>query len=148
GSDFDLAHTNAFHDYHLPVLELEPDAAAHRIAGSAIRAQLQAALVDWTTSCIDPAVQKKLSAVLRLTEGNSWEHQLWEALETHDNAKLVRLAHSEEVLGQPPAFLDMLGTALSQIDKGSVATEFLRKAHQSHPDDYWINHQLARYLLE
>src|SRR5262249_36047788 len=26
GSDFDLAHTNAFHDYHLPVLELEPDA--------------------------------------------------------------------------------------------------------------------------
>src|SRR4029077_76021 len=48
-------------------------------------------------------------------------------------------------LSQPPARLVALGDILARFDL-PAAVEFLRRAQQRHPDDFWINHQLARYL--
>src|SRR5205823_70584 len=57
---FDMAkadplYADAFRKYDLPVMELQPDEAARRIAVSAIREQLLAALVDWANVQTDLA---------------------------------------------------------------------------------------------
>jgi Flp pilus assembly protein TadD len=116
------AYTAAFDAYNLPVLELEPEETALRIAASAIAKQLRAALVDWSNVHSNPVENKKLRMCLRLADRDAWRQQVWDALDDKDRAKLARLAQA--------------------------AIKYLRQAQQRHPDDFWINHQLAYYLAE
>ena len=136
------AFAAAFGEYNLPVWELEPDEAARRIAASAIREQLLAGLVEWANVLADPAERKKMSMVLRSADQNPRRQQVWDALDHQDGVRLAELAQSAEALDQPPGRVVMLGSVLSKYDK-PAAIKFLRQAQQRHPDDFWINHQLA-----
>ena len=142
GESADPAYAAAFRAYNLPVLELEPEEAAQRIAASAIGAQLLAAIVDWSNIHPEPTGKQKLKTLLRLADRNPWRRQVWDALDQKDGAKLTRLAQSAKALDQPPTRLVTLGDTLAQFDK-PAAVAFLRQAQQRHPDDFWINHQLA-----
>ncbi|MHB1426376.1 MAG: serine/threonine protein kinase [Gemmataceae bacterium] len=137
------AFAAAFGEYNVPVWELEPDEAARRIAASAIREQLLAALVEWATTVLkDPAEKKRITMVVRSADQNPWRRQVWDAEDHQDGVRLAELAQSAEALDQPPGRLVVLGSLLSGYDK-PAAIRFLRQTQQRHPDDFWINHDLA-----
>ena len=141
----DPAYAKAFAAYNLPALELEPNEASRRIALSAIREQLLAALMDWANINTDPAEHKRLAALIRSADRDPWRRHLLDALDRNDQPELARLARDPAALGQPAARLVALGDILARFDQ-AAAIEFLRRAQQRHPDDFWINHQLAVYL--
>ncbi|HEY7424560.1 MAG TPA: tetratricopeptide repeat protein, partial [Gemmataceae bacterium] len=127
--------------------ELESEEAAPRIAASAISEQLLAALVDWGNIHPDPARKEKLAELLRSVDHNPWRRQVWDALGQQGGSKLAHLTQSAEALDQPPGRLEVLGRILARFDK-RAAVKFLRQAQQRHPDDFWINHQLAFYFAK
>src|SRR5262249_35214439 len=53
------------------------------------------------------------------------------------------LAASDKVDRPPPPTLVLLAEALSGAQAKDRAVAVLRRAQQLHPDDFWINHQLA-----
>jgi serine/threonine protein kinase/Flp pilus assembly protein TadD len=139
-------YADAFRDYNLPVLELEPEEAARRIAASTIRDQLLAALGNWLV--IDHSIDdKKLRAVIRLAETDPWWQKVFAVFDAKDWPEFTRLTQQPEALGQPAAGLVTLALVLSAHDL-PAAVDFLRRAQQRHPDDFWINHNLARYLKQ
>jgi len=143
----DPLYMGAFRDYNLPVMDLESDEAAERIAASAIGEQLLGALGDWANIKTDGAEKQKLAALLRLADSDPWRQQIYDAVDHKDWPGLARLAKAPQALDQPPGRLAALGQILARTDRpGGV--EFLRQAQQRHPDDFWINHQLASHLRE
>jgi superkiller protein 3 len=142
----DPLYAEAFRQYNLPVLELEPAEAARRIADSAIREQLLAALVNWADVHPDLARSNQLVALVRLADDDPWRTQvLFPALDKKDWPRIARLARQPEALNQPPARLVLLAGILARTDR-PAAVKFLRRAQQRHPDDFWINHSLAWHL--
>jgi serine/threonine protein kinase/Flp pilus assembly protein TadD len=139
------AYAEAFRDYNLPVLELEAEEAARRIAASPIRRELLAALGGWFSSAQDPAVKNKLNTVVLLADKTPWQKQVYDALDHNDWSGLARLAQDQETFRQPPAHLVALGNTLARTDL-TKAVDFMQRAQQRHPNDFWINHSLAEYL--
>jgi tetratricopeptide (TPR) repeat protein len=139
------AYVAAFRDYGLPVLELEPEEAARRIADSAIRDQLLDAAVNWAAG--DATAAKRLTAIIRLADDSPWRRRLDAALEGDDAAALARLAREPDAVRQPPARLVALGTLLGRTDPEGAAA-FLQQAVQRHPGDFWLNHELGMALLD
>src|SRR5207253_11083977 len=102
----DPAYAEAFRDYNLPVSDLEPDEAARRIAASAVREQLLAALVDWANIQTDAAQFKKLAALVRLADDDPWRKQvLFDSLDRQEWPRVARLAQQPETLRLLPARL-------------------------------------------
>ncbi|HEV3448676.1 MAG TPA: protein kinase, partial [Gemmataceae bacterium] len=143
----DPLYVAAFRDYNLPVLDLEPDEAAERIAASAISEQLLGALGDWANIKTDGAEKQKLAALLRLADRDPWRQQIYHAVDHKDWPGLARLAKAPQALKQPPGRLAALGLIWARTGQ-SAAVQFLRQAQQRHPDDFWINHRLASHLRE
>jgi tetratricopeptide (TPR) repeat protein/serine/threonine protein kinase len=147
---FDVAKAHslyaaAFKSYGLPVLALKPNEAAERIAASAIREQLLAALRDWAGIQPHLLSREQLRAPLQAADRDPWRRRLAEAIAQKDMPGLSRLVKQQEILGQPPEWLAATGAALGRAGF-SGTEEFLRQAQQRHPADFWINHNLASYL--
>src|SRR5262249_46665950 len=68
-------------------------------------------------------------------------------LERPDRKVLEELAASEQVENLPPSSVVLLAFALMRAKAGKSAVEVLRKAQRLHPDDLWLNHTLAYFLL-
>ncbi|HLW64418.1 MAG TPA: tetratricopeptide repeat protein, partial [Gemmataceae bacterium] len=141
----DPAYMEAFRDYNLPVKDLEPGEAARRIATSAIREQILAALYDWDWVLAlkgAAAEHQKLAALIRLADSDPWRRQLYDLLDRKDIVGLVHLSQQPGALGQSPARLLALGINLGRTDLPAEVI-FLRRAQQRYPDDFWINNALA-----
>jgi serine/threonine-protein kinase len=160
----DRAYRAAFETYGLPVLDLESQEAAQRISAAAIAQQLVAGLDDWVTfvsrsgdpdappeepgSAIpNPAERAKLLAVAQLADPDPWRQQVRDAISRSDQTRLSDLSRQVQVLQQPPATLLMLGQSLATTDL-PAAINLLRRTHRQYPDDFWINHELGKYLRE
>jgi tetratricopeptide (TPR) repeat protein/serine/threonine protein kinase len=141
----DSAYADAFGDYDVSVMAPEPGETARRVRDSAIREPLLAALVDWANLKTDPADKKKLTAILRLADSDPWRQQVFDALDNKDWPRLARMAGQPEALSQPPTRILALGMTLAQTNLPD-AVKLLRQAQQRHPDDFWVNHELAYYL--
>jgi serine/threonine protein kinase/Flp pilus assembly protein TadD len=139
------AYAEAFRDYNLPVLELDADEAARRIAASAIRTELLATVGDWAIITQDPVARSKLRTVIALADRTPWKQQVFDAINHKDWAALARLAQEPETFRQPPARLVVLGNTLAEGDR-PAAVKFLQQAQQRYPGDFWINHGLAEHL--
>jgi tetratricopeptide (TPR) repeat protein len=143
----DPLYAAAFHNYDLPVLELEPSETARRITASAIRAQLMAALVDWAAIRGSDADYKKLTALVLLVEEDPWRRQVYRALNEKDWPRITRLAQDPDALDLSPTCLMAIGNIIAtKADLTEAAVQFLRRAQQRHPDDFWINERLAFFL--
>jgi serine/threonine protein kinase/Tfp pilus assembly protein PilF len=138
-------YARAFRKYNLPVLQLDADEAVRRIAASPIREQLLVALTDWSRLRPDPAEQKQFWAILHAADDDPWRLQVYGAVERNDLPGIKRLFQEPKALEQPPERLVIAGDYLAGHDLGA-AVDFLRKAQQRHPDDFWINNQLGFYL--
>jgi tetratricopeptide (TPR) repeat protein/tRNA A-37 threonylcarbamoyl transferase component Bud32 len=138
-----VGYTDAFAAYDLPVLDLEPEEAAARIEASAIAGDLVAGLVAW--AICSEADRKKLLAVVRLADRDPWRQHNREAVLKGDWAQLAQQLRKPEALEQPPPTIVEFGRWLIEKDP-PAAVALLRRAHRRHPNDYWINFELARAL--
>jgi serine/threonine protein kinase/Flp pilus assembly protein TadD len=140
------AYVEAFRNYNLAVQELDAEEAARRIAASPIRKELLAALGNWCVITRDAAERNKFKTIARLAASTPWLKQVCDIFDREDWPGLARLAQEPETFRQPPADLVTLGQVLALTDLPR-AVDFLQRAQQCHPNDFWINHELALYLL-
>jgi serine/threonine-protein kinase len=136
----------------IPVEAVEGARIRNRPADVALA--LAAALDDWAAVRRDKRKDadgaRRLGAAARLADPDPWRRDLRAALD--HPAKEARLAALRalargarfEVLG--PISLDLLGRALGASGDSERARAVLRAAQHYHPDDVWINYDLAQEL--
>jgi serine/threonine protein kinase/tetratricopeptide (TPR) repeat protein len=146
----DRAYAEAFMKHGYDVQALAAEELAEQIATSPIRTYLVAALDDWAAmkGSRDVTGRKKLRAIARLADDDGWRRQLRDSAVTRDRAALERLGRERGVLDQPPGNLILLAEMLVRIDARPAAADLLWRAQQRHPDDFWINLDLADYLMD
>jgi serine/threonine protein kinase/Flp pilus assembly protein TadD len=139
----------AFRDYGVPLFKLDVEEVARRIAASAIRDALVAALEECFFSCGDEGVYRVLPIVRRVKK-DPWHRQYYDALALGEGRfrgpALLRLVNQPETLAQPPATLGMFGWQLLGAAGFAPAVELLREAQRRYPADLWINRDLAGFL--
>ncbi len=144
----EAAYLKAFRDYGIDVEALPADRAAELIRARPIRLELTAALDAWASQ---PALtpRNKLLAIARAADPDEWRNRVRDALSggARGQAQLAELAASDRVRALLPASLCTLGNALCQARLTDDGVALLRDAQRRHPDDFWINYELARNLV-
>jgi serine/threonine-protein kinase len=141
-------YADAFRNYGIPLVTLEPAEAAARIRNSAVRGPLLAFLHDWLYWVSDEN-RARLRDVLDRADDDAWRHAFRIALGKKDLAKLNDLAHAQEAPDQPPVVLSgLVGFLRADPDKyGNQALVLLREAQRRHPSDFWINYLLGAFSI-
>jgi tetratricopeptide (TPR) repeat protein len=152
---FDLAgaepaYRAAFQRYGVDVEKLDAQKAADFIRVSPIRDRLIAALDGWLLAKHYGHLpgNEVLLEVLQRADANPWRTHFREAFRRKDHKTIRDLAQNPEVLAQPPGTLVFLAGILSEIPDADLSINVLRRAQQRHPDDFWINETLGRYLMQ
>jgi tetratricopeptide (TPR) repeat protein len=91
---------------------------------------------------------RKLLETARAADPDPWRDALRDALERRDIEGYRRLALDGGPSQQGPVSLWLLGFALEQHGDHNRALEFLKRAQQTYPGDYWLNVELGLALLE
>jgi serine/threonine protein kinase/cytochrome c-type biogenesis protein CcmH/NrfG len=139
------AYEAAFKEYGLPVFDLDVEEAARRIAASAIRDSLVAALDHCALNHVH-LMQRLIPVIQRVVKDDGpWVRAYYDARLRPDGPALLRLAKQPEALQQSPTTICMLAFVAYQIDQAS-AIELLREGQRRHPADFWINYQLGMDL--
>ncbi len=140
----DAAYLKAFRDYGIDVEALAADQAAERIRARPIRLELTGALDAWASQPIETRGDKLL-AIARAADPDELRNRVRDALWVgqRSRAQLAELATSQQVRALPPSTLCALGNALVYEGLTDDAVALLRDAQQRHPDDFWINLNLA-----
>jgi serine/threonine-protein kinase len=142
-------YANAFGNYGIPLVTLEPAEAAARIRNSAVRGPLLAFLHDWLYWA-SAENRARLRDVLDRADDDAWRYAFRIALGKKDLETLNDLAHAPEAPDQPPVVLSGLaGLLRADPDKyGNEALVLLRKAQRRHPSDFWINYLLGAFSIK
>src|SRR5262249_31087687 len=115
-----------------------------------IREELVAALdswasIPWRTRGFEPT---RLRAVARAADPDPLRNRLRLALDGRDQTALAEMAPQDNIASLPPATAVALAAALWGLGKVDTAAMVLQQARRQHPDDLWVNHDLALCLLE
>jgi Flp pilus assembly protein TadD len=141
------AYAAAFERYGLDPLAPDPDAVAERIAASAVGGTIVVALDDWGQ--VGPRAERlRLLALAHLVDDDAFRRRLRDPAVLSDRVALEKLAAQEAWKGQPAATQRLLAARLSTAGARERAVHVLRVAQQQHPDDLWINFDLADALAE
>jgi serine/threonine-protein kinase len=154
----DHEYAAAFQDYRIEVDRLQPADAGARIAAAPIVVEMVDALDQWTFICRVLALRnapgaRHLTAVAKAADTDPWRCRLRDALELESTDQERARAAFEELAATAPQdalhreSLSRLAFALGRLGKKETATTLLRRAQQAHPDDFWINYDLARSLM-
>jgi serine/threonine protein kinase/Flp pilus assembly protein TadD len=147
----------AFREYGIDIDALDRDEAARRIRDKSIRYELAVFLDSW--SHVRRRLEnrgakragkdwKELLEVARAADPDPWRDQFRNAVLNNDRKALVELAASAPISSLPVETVDRLGDALMSKETIEEAADFLKKGQRLHPQDYWINVNLANCLLE
>jgi tetratricopeptide (TPR) repeat protein len=147
------AYQQAFEEYGVAVLALSPGEAAERIKARDIRVELAAALDDWALVLRrerpkGDTTWKDLLAVARAADPDDWRARLRDAFAREDWHALRQLAASAQASELPPSTLDLVAVLLERAGAVELAEDWLRRAQQRHPADFWINQHLALNLID
>jgi serine/threonine-protein kinase len=143
----DKLYAEAFRNYGIPLVTLEPAEAAARIRTSAVREPLLAFLHDWLRWVSDEN-RAPLRDVLDRADDDAWRHAFRIAMGKKDLAKLNDLAHAPGAPDQPPVVLSTLAGFLLADGYRDDAVTLLRKAQERHPGDFWINYLLGVFWIK
>ena len=154
----DRAYATALREYGIDVDRLPPVEAGARIATAPIAADIVDALDQWAfvrrvAHPWDASKARQLSAVARAADPDPWRCRLRDALDLEStDQERARAAFEELATTAPPdalhrEILSRLAFALGRLGKNETATALLRRAQRVHPDDFWINYDLARSLM-
>jgi tetratricopeptide (TPR) repeat protein len=128
---------------------LSADEAARRIRATGIRLELTAALDDWAVtrrSAHQETVSgwQRLLAVSRVADPDPWRNRLRDALESSSNKdQATALADSEAAAKLAPLTATLLGYVLNSQGEYTRAAAVLEQAQREHPENFWLNHDLA-----
>jgi len=140
----------AFEQYGLP-LSMAPEAGAERLRQrpEAIRGAVLAALDSWWQIALveNAAERAELCDLIVAVDTDGFRRQVRAEIVTGERARLEELAARREVTDLPPATLQLLAWALIKAGAVDAAVSVLQAAQLRFPDDFWINHELARASL-
>jgi tetratricopeptide (TPR) repeat protein/tRNA A-37 threonylcarbamoyl transferase component Bud32 len=149
--DFDHAtvagdYAAAFGEAGLPVTKDE-DVVAARLAGSALRDQLIAALDGWAIVTPDRQLRARLLRIARRADPDPrWRDHFRDRAVWEDRRALERLAKEAVATELSPQILTTLGSLLGQA--GVDAEPLLRAGQQAYPGDPWVNFHLGFVLAQ
>jgi Tfp pilus assembly protein PilF/tRNA A-37 threonylcarbamoyl transferase component Bud32 len=145
GADRDYAA--AFRHAGLGAVGENTAQVAARVRGSAVRAELVAALDDWAY-CLGRRGTRQtwVLAVARKADPDPWRDRCRNPRVWNSKLRLERLARAVRAWGVPPRFLVVLGMRLQGL--GGDAEALLRAAHGALPGDFWVNFTLANALKQ
>jgi serine/threonine-protein kinase len=148
--DYDRAEADyaaAFRDYGIDLSD--PDRAAEQVRASALHDRLTAALDSWGRIKLETDAEggAGLLVVAAKADPDPWRRRFRVPALLADRAALEKLAGLPEVSDQPPSVVALLGEALARAGAVDRAVNVLRAAQRRRPDDFWLNHELAYYLV-
>jgi serine/threonine-protein kinase len=153
----DRGTAQAFREYGIDIDELDRDEAAARIKARSIRYELTVFLDSWSHVRRRLAQRgqapggkdwKELLEVARAADPDPWRDRFRKAVLNDDRKALAELAASAPLASLPVETVDRLGDALLGRETLKEAVDFLKRGQRLHPDDYWINVNLANSLLQ
>jgi serine/threonine-protein kinase len=147
GAERDYAAT--FREAGLGVEGDDAEAVAARLRDSAVGEQLVAAVDDWAVVTHDPQRRAWLLEVARRADPDAWRDRFRDPVAWRDRAGLEALARElladeQQLARQKPQLLYALGVALLRVQGDAVP--LLAAAQARHPDDFWLNLDLANAL--
>ena len=123
-----------------------PD-AAERIRNSPIRDHWIAVIDHWASlPIVKEAMKGQLIAVAVAADDDPWRSQVRSAA-LRDTTALKRLATEQDVAGQAPSTQILLAVKLHGLGETDAAVNLLQQAQRRYPSDFWVNQNLAHYLL-
>jgi tetratricopeptide (TPR) repeat protein len=138
------------HGFRAEALTPEEAAALFRRRPPAVRAILMAALDHWLILARHEKAPEAdwLERVLALADSDAWRQRVRAARARDDRAALEQLARQVDTAAQPPEALFLLELSLRQRGARDAAVALLRRAQETFPGDFWINHDLGMALEE
>ncbi|WP_165226476.1 serine/threonine-protein kinase [Aquisphaera insulae] len=123
---------------------LGPDAAAasERIRDLGVAEAVVAAVDDWAMKAEEP-VHARLDAFASSIDENPDRLRLRHLPPSERNAELAALAKRLDVTRTPKPFLEYVGAALIEDREFDAARDFLGRARNQYPRDFWFNHDLG-----
>lgn len=154
----DREYATAFREYGIDVNHLSSNDAGARIAVSPIAAEMVDALDQWAfvrrlANPRDAAQARHLSAVATAADPDPWRSRLREALDREATDREQARVDFLELAGSTPEedlhreSISRLAYALGHLGEREEEASLLRRAQRAHPEDFWINHDLARSLM-
>jgi tetratricopeptide (TPR) repeat protein len=152
----DAQYTEAFRSYGIPVDALSPAEAGARLAARPIAVELAGALDHWAFSrrrARPPRIAEAqhLVRVARLADPDPWRNRLRDAIDLmladKPRARLELERLVADASGLTAASAERLARALADLGNREAAVALDRAAQRAHPDDFWINSNLAAALL-
>ncbi len=141
----------AFRDYGIDVVNLDPQTAAERINESGIAEELAQALDVWMAMQSRPVdgnetdVMEKLSQIADRVDPNPWQRRMRQAVTERDVDELRKLAVAADAGRSSERSLLCLAAHLFRTDR-EASKNLLKRAWGHHPDSFWINYWLGVVL--
>jgi eukaryotic-like serine/threonine-protein kinase len=154
----DREYATAFQAYGIDVGRLPPADTGARIAAAPIAAEMVDALDQWAfirrgANRRDASKARLLSAVAKAADPDPWRCRLRDALDQEATDRKRARATFRELAATAPEealhreSISRLAFALGHLGERERETALLRRAQRAHPEDFWINHDLARSLM-
>jgi tetratricopeptide (TPR) repeat protein len=143
-------YAKAFIAFGLDVEKGDIDAVAAQIRSRTISMQLVAALDHWAIlrRRWENKDWNRLLAVARTADADELRNRLRMALQHGESKTLKDLIAPAEAANLPSATLSLLAFYPRAYDSPEEVVALLRQEQQRHPDNFWINHQLAYHLYK
>jgi serine/threonine-protein kinase len=132
--------------YGLGGEDVDEEDAARRISASPIKGLLVAALDNWAIGS-PPVRQRRLLAIAGRVDTDRWRNRLREALARGDRAEAVRLVKEARPERLPPSTVELLAAVLNRYVGVDEVVRVLEASQRRHPGDFWVNQQLAIFLM-
>jgi tetratricopeptide (TPR) repeat protein len=140
----DRGYAALFRERGLAVEGEDEAVVADRVQGSAVRAQLVAALDDWASATRNLPRRAWLLEAARRAEPGPWADRFRDPAVWRDRAALENLAGDARAAELSPQLLTALAWALGEA--GADPVPFLTAAQARHPADFWLNFLLGNAL--
>jgi tetratricopeptide (TPR) repeat protein len=127
-------YRKAFAERGLDLIALAPAGAAERIAASAVKGDLIAAVDDWALHEPDAATRDRLLEIARAADPGDWTDRLRDPGTWKQKAAVAQLAADADPATVPPAALSVLWELMRR--NGLNPAPLLAAARAKHPSDF------------
>ncbi len=139
-------YRKAFAEFGLDLTTLTPTEAVQRIAASAVKAELVAAVDDWALYEPDSAISNRLLQIARETDPGPWTDRLRDPGVRTDKAAVAKLALEADPTGTSSAAFSVLAELM--IREGQDPAAVLSRARLAHPTDFQLAFVLGLWHTE